>query len=257
MVRLRLLVAYDGGEFRGFAPNPGVRTVAGVLADALERRLGYPVQLTCAGRTDAGVHARGQVVSLDVADEDASTGRLDSLRRGLNGMCGPDVAVLAATPAPADFDARFSALARSYRYTIWNAPEPDVFRRRYAWHVPEPLDAAAMGDAADSLVGEHDFASFCSRSEQVIDGEVRVAPTVRRVLRADWSQPSAALLLFDTEANSFCRQMVRSIVGTLVEVGRGRRPAGDIPRILAARDRAAAGGTAPPHGLCLESVAYR
>lgn len=256
MVRLRLLVAYDGGEFRGFAPNPGVRTVAGVLADALERRLGYPVQLTCAGRTDAGVHARGQVVSLDVADEDASTGRLDSLRSGLNRMCGPEVAVLAATPAPADFDARFSALARSYRYTIWNAPEPDVFRRRYAWHVSGPLDVAAMGDAADWLVGEHDFASFCSRSEQVVNGEVRVAPTARRVLRAGWRRPEPALLLFDIEANSFCRQMVRSIVGTLVEVGRGRRPAGDIPRVLERRDRAAAGGVAPPHGLCLESVTY-
>ena len=256
MARLRLLVAYDGGGFRGFAPNPGVRTVAGVLADALERRLGYPVQLTCAGRTDAGVHARGQVVSLDVADEDASTERLESLRRGVGRMCGPDVAVLAAAPAPADFDARFSALARSYRYTIWNAAEPDVFRRAYAWHVPEPLDPAAMDDAADLLVGEHDFASFCSRSQQVIDGEVRVAPTVRRVRRAGWSRPSPGLLLFDIEANSFCRQMVRSIVGTLVEVGRGRRPAGDIPRVLEARDRAAAGGVAPPHGLCLESVAY-
>jgi len=256
VVRLRLLVAYDGGEFRGFAPNPGVRTVAGVLADALERRLGYPVQLTCAGRTDAGVHARGQVVSLDVAEGDASDERLESLRGGLNRMCGPDVAVLATTPAPADFDARFSALARAYRYTIWNAPEPDVFRRKYAWHVPEPLDVAAMSDAAGCLVGEHDFASFCSRSEQVIDGEVRVAPTVRRVRRAVWSRTEPALRLCDIEANSCCRQMVRSIVGTLVEVGRGRRPADGIRRVLQARDRAAAGGVAPPHGLCLESVTY-
>jgi len=257
VARLRLLVSYDGGEFRGFAANPGVRTVAGVLADALERRLGYRVQLTCAGRTDAGVHARGQVVSLEVADGDASPGRLASLRNGLNRMCGPDVVVLESEAVPSDFDARFSAVARAYRYTIWNAPEPDVFRRSYAWHVPDPLDMAAMSDAATLLVGEHDFASFCSRTEQVVDGEVRVAPTTRRVLRAVWSRPEPALVRFDIEANSFCRQMVRSIAGTLVEVGRGRRAAADIPAILAARDRAAAGQVAPPHGLCLESVAYR
>lgn len=256
MARLRLLVAYDGGPFRGFAANPGVRTVAGVLGEALERRLGYPVQLTCAGRTDAGVHARGQVVSLDVAPEDASDDRIESLRGGLNGMCGPDVAVLEAEVAPEDFDARFSALARTYRYTIWNAPDPDVFRRRYAWHVPGPLDLASMNDAATLLVGEHDFASFCSRNEQVIGDEVRVAPTVRRVLRAAWSRRGAALVLFDIEANSFCRQMVRSIVGTLVEVGKGRRPAGDMDRVLASRDRSAAGAVAPPHGLRLESVSY-
>ncbi len=256
MARLRLLIAYDGGAFRGFAANPGVRTVAGVLAEALERRLGYPVQLTCAGRTDAGVHARGQVVSLEVAAEDAAGDRLESLRSSLSRMCGPDVAVLGAEPAPGDFDARFSALGRAYRYTIWNAPQLDVFRRRYAWHVPDPLDLAAMGEAAGWLIGEHDFASFCSRSEQVVDGEIRVAPTVRRVLRAGWSRPEPALVLFDIEANSFCRQMVRSIVGTLVEVGRGRRPAGDIDRVLQSRDRAAAGDVAPPHGLCLESVTY-
>ncbi len=256
MARLRLRVAYDGGAFRGFAPNPGVRTVSGVLADALERRLGYRVQLTCAGRTDAGVHARGQVVSLEVADGDASSERLESLRNGLNRMCGPDVVIREVEAVPEEFDARFSARARAYRYTIWNALEPDVFRRAYAWHVLDPLDVVAMSDAAQLLVGEHDFASFCSRSEQVIDGEVRAAPTTRRVLHAGWSRPEPALVLFDIEANSFCRQMVRSIVGTLVEVGRGRRSAAGIPGVLAARDRAAAGQVAPPHGLCLESVIY-
>ncbi|MCY3561111.1 MAG: tRNA pseudouridine(38-40) synthase TruA [bacterium] len=256
MARLRLRVAYDGEGFRGFAPNPGVRTVAGALADALERRLGYPVQLTCAGRTDAGVHARGQVVSLEVSDSDAETSRLAALVTSLNRMCGPDVAILAAEPAPADFDARFSALARTYRYTVWNAAEPDVFRRRHSWHVAAPLDAAAMNDAAERLIGEHDFAAFCSRSVQVVDGEPRMVPTTRRVLHARWSNPEPSLLLFDIEANSFCRQMVRSIVGTLVEVGHRRRLAADVERILASRDRAAAGGVAPPHGLCLESVRY-
>lgn len=256
MARLRLRVAYDGEGFRGFAPNPGVRTVAGVLAEALERRLGYPVSLTCAGRTDAGVHARGQVVSLEVSDSDAAANRLAQLAASLNRMCGPDVAILAAEAAPSDFDARFSALARAYRYTVWNAPEADVFRRRHAWHVSDPLDAAAMNAAAKTLVGEHDFASFCSRAVQLVDGEPQVAPTTRRVLHARWSRPEPALLLFDIEANSFCRQMVRSIVGTLVEVGRGRRAASDLERVLASRDRAAAGGVAPPHGLCLESVRY-
>ena len=256
MARLRLLITYDGGEFRGFAPNPGVRTVGGLLADALGRRLGYPVQLTCAGRTDAGVHALGQVVSFDAADEDASPERLGALREGLNRMCAPDVAVLSAERAPDGFDARFSALSRTYRYSIWNSAVPDVFRRRTCWHVPDPLDVPAMTDAATLLVGEHDFASFCSRATQVIDGTERVASTTRRVLDVRWRTPEPPLLLFDIEANSFCRQMVRSIVGTLVEVGRGRRPAADIDRIIAARDRAAAGPVAPPHGLCLRSVSY-
>lgn len=256
MARLRLLITYDGGEFRGFAPNPGVRTVGGLLADALGRRLGYPVQLTCAGRTDAGVHALGQVVSFDAADEDASPEQLEALRDGLNRMCAPGVAVLSAERAPDGFDARFSALSRSYRYSIWNSPVPDVFRRRTAWHVPDSLDVPAMTDAATLLVGEHDFASFCSRVTQVIGGTERVAPTTRRVVDARWSAPEPALLLLDIEANSFCRQMVRSIVGTLVEVGRGRRAVADIDRILAARDRAAAGQVAPPHGLCLQSVSY-
>ena len=256
MARLRLLVAYDGAGFRGFAPNPGVRTVGGVLADALGRRLGYPVRLTCAGRTDAGVHARGQVVSLDVADGDLSPERLEALGSGLNAMCGPDVAVLAIEPASPDFDARFSALSRAYRYTIWNAPEPDVFRRQVSWHVPDPLEIAAMAEASALLVGEHDFAAFCARAAQVVDGEVRVAPTTRRVLCAGWSRPEPDVLLFDIAANSFCRQMVRSIVGTLVDVGRGRRPAIDMDRVLASRDRGAAGPVAPPHGLCLQSVAY-
>ena len=256
MARLRLLLAYDGGGFRGFAPNPGVRTVAGVLAEALQRRLGYPVQLTCAGRTDAGVHAGAQVVSFDVADADASPQRLEELRSGLNRMCGPEMAVLAAEPAAPDFDARFSALSRAYRYTIRNAESPDVFRRHTAWHVPDPLDVDAMATAAALLVGEHDFASFCGRSTQIVEAELRVAPTTRRVLRARWERPEPGLLHFDIAANSFCRQMVRSIVGTLVEVGRSRRSAAEIPLILQSRDRAAAGQVAPPHGLCLQGVTY-
>ncbi len=256
MARLRLLLAYDGGGFRGFAPNADVRTVAGVLGAALQRRLGYPVQLTCAGRTDAGVHAREQVVSLDVADADATPQCLANLRSGLNRMCGPEIAVLAAEPAAPDFDARFSALSRAYRYTIWNASTHDVFRRHTAWHVHHPLDVAAMAAAAALLVGEHDFASFCGRATQIVDGELRVAPTTRRVLNARWEHPEPELLHFDIAAGSFCRQMVRSIVGTLVGVGRGRRSAADIPLILQSRDRAAAGSVAPPHGLCLWAVSY-
>ena len=195
-------------------------------------------------------------MSLDVADEDASPERLEALGSGLNRMCGPDVAVLAIEHVPGDFDARFSALAREYHYMIRNAPEPDVFRRHVSWHVPDPLDVDAMAEASALLVGEHDFASFCTRATRIVDGAPRAAPTTRRVLHARWSSPEPGLLLFDIAANSFCRQMVRSIVGTLAEVGRGRRPAGDIPRILAARDRATAGQVAPPHGLCLQSVAY-
>ena len=220
MARLRLLVAYDGGGFRGFAPNPGVRTVAGVLADALERRLGYPVQLTCAGRTDAGVHARGQVVSLDVADTDAESGCLAGLRAALRGMCGPEIAVLAAERVEPEFDARFSALSRSYRYTVWNAEVPDVFRREVAWHVHEPLDVDAMEAASALLLGEHDFASFCGRATQVVDGQVRVVPTTRRVLAAGFQRPSPRVAAFRHR-----RQLVLPADGALHRrYARGGRP---------------------------------
>ena len=258
--RLKLVVAYLGSPFKGFAAQPGQVTVAGALGAALEKVLRHPVDMTCAGRTDAGVHAWGQVVSLDtVAGAD-----LARLQRALNKMLNPLVSVREVSWAPPGFDARRSALWRRYRYRVECATWPDPREAATTWHVGEPLDLRGMQAAADSLLGEHDFSSFC----HAVRG--RPGPLVRRVLTAEWSsEPAPAVdgppapagaasgrLAFEIKANAFCHQMVRSVVGTLVEVGQGRRRAGDMLAVLEARDRAAAGPMAPPHGLCLEEVGY-
>jgi tRNA pseudouridine38-40 synthase len=243
-----MIVAYDGRGFHGFAPNPGVRTVAGELAEALERGLRHPVELTGAGRTDAGVHARGQVVSFDAVAEGLD---LDRLQRSLNKMLGPEIAVVDAAIAENGFDARHSARSRRYRYTILNTPWPDPFWAGRAWHVERPLDVELLRLGADALIGDHDFASFC----RAPDGDVSVS-LVRRVIDARWDDRGDGLLHFWIEATAFCHQMVRSVVGTLVDVGSGRKRAGDVLGILAARDRQAAGPVAPPDGLCLWSVHY-
>ncbi len=253
LVRVRLLIAYDGTDFHGFADQPGLRTVAGRLIAALERVLGHPVDLVGAGRTDRGVHAWGQVVSFDASRESVQRIGLDGLSRRLNHLCGPDIVVREAAEASAEFSARFSARARRYRYTIVNRPIADPFRRRFAWWIADPLSVRAMQAAADAVVGEHDFSSFCRRPRGQHSVEV---PLVRRVLETDWSQPDEGLLLFEIEATAFCHQMVRSIVGTLVAMGRGDRRAGEMLAILGARDRAVAAQIAPPHGLCLWNVQY-
>ncbi len=247
--RARFLVAYIGTPFHGFAfqrAQPDLPTVAGALAEAAEKVLRHPVQLTCAGRTDAGVHAWGQVVSLDIA----ASADLGRLQRSLNKLLAPSVAVREVAWAPPGFDARRWALSRCYRYSVLMAPWPDPFLAGRVWHVPGELDMRAMQAASDVLLGEHDFTSFC----RAVRG--RPGPAVRRVLRAEWDYCGDDLAVFEIEATSFCHQMVRSIVGMLAEVGSGRRKAGEILSVLAARDRAAAGPVAPPHGLCLWEVKY-
>lgn len=251
--RLRLTVAYDGSGFHGFARNVGVRTVAGVLTEALDRHLGRPVDITCAGRTDRGVHAQGQVITFDApADRVASEGEVEGLVRAVNRMCGPEVAVRDPAVVGDDFDARFSATARRYRYLVWNHPEPDPFSARSAWHVPRPLSLPALRLACDPLIGEHDFSSFCRRPRGA-PGEVSL---VRRVTEAAWSDDGGGRLRFEIEATAFCHQMVRAVVGTLVAVGLGKMTAGDVSGVLAARDRSGAGDLAPPHGLTLWTVRY-
>jgi tRNA pseudouridine38-40 synthase len=249
-VRVRLTVAYDGSDFRGFAVNPDVPTVGGRLTEAIERVLDRPVQLTCAGRTDAGVHAWGQVVSFDAP---ATVDEAD-LARSVTRLCGPAVVVREAALVPGDFDARFSATGRVYRYTILNRAVPDPFRARTSWHVEEPLDLRRLRLACDPLIGEHDFSSFC-RAPKRRAGEPP-ASLVRRVVDARWDDLGDGLLRFEIEANAFCHQMVRSIVGTLVDVGRGRRAPGEMTEIIRAGDRQKAGPMAPPEGLCLYSVRY-
>lgn len=246
-----MLVAYDGSGFHGFAPNVGVRTVLGQLIETVSLVVREPVELVGAGRTDAGVHAWGQVVSGDLpADTD-----LDDLVRRLNKLCGPHISVREASWAPEDFHARFSATWRAYRYHVWNDPAPHPLEARTSWHVGRPLALWAMQAAGDPLVGEHDFASFCRRPKTPA-GEP-AASLVRRVESIRWSRPDdAPMLRFEIRASSFCHQMVRSIVGAMVDVGLGRRTPADITAILRARDRSAAPTVAPPHGLVLWEVGY-
>lgn len=250
-MRLRLTIAYDGSSFRGFAANQGVRTVAATLASAIERVLGHGVVLTCAGRTDAGVHAWGQVVSFDAQGPDVDPA---DLARSLNSLCGPEVVVRAAEVAPQGFDARRCARARSYRYLVLNRPVPDPFLAATSWWVESPLDLVALRQAADPFIGEHDFTSFCRRPKVGVGAEA--VSLVRRVTDASWHDLGEGMLRFDIAAGAFCHQMVRAVVGTLVEVGIGRRQAGEMLAILTARDRARAGQLAPPQGLCLWAVDY-
>jgi tRNA pseudouridine38-40 synthase len=245
-VRLALTVAYLGTGFRGFAAQPGQKTVAGVLVGVLERSLRHTIELTCAGRTDAGVHAWGQVVTFDArADTDPVV-----LQRSVNKALGPAIVVRRAVVVPATFDARRSATGRRYRYTVLNQTTADPFLAATSWHVARPLDRRAMQLACDPLYGEHDFSSFCRRPSNP-GGSL-----VRRVRHADWVDGGDGTIRFDIEASSFCQQMVRALVGTMVEVGLGRRRAGEMTGILRARDRAASGQLAPPHGLCLREVTY-
>lgn len=269
MATYRIDLAYDGSGFHGYAANAGVRTVQGELERALATVLGSKVTTVVAGRTDAGVHAWGQVVSFD-ADESLDTIRVT---RSMNAMLGPEVAVRSVTTAPDGFDARFSAQSRTYRYFADDRPAPNPLNRHTVWHVDAPLDSGAMGEAAAAFVGEHDFASFC----RAVEGKT----TVRRVLSAAWWRDAdglspradlsvaglghppasevdqaAGLLVFEVTANAFCHQMVRSLVAISVEIGRGRVPVSAIPQIFEARDRNAARGAAPPHGLVLWQVEY-
>ncbi len=248
--RVRLVVAYDGSAFRGFAANEGVTTVGGTLTEALTTVLAHPVEITCAGRTDKGVHARAQVVTFD-----ADARRVDPvlLMKSLNAMCGPTIAVTDVAVVPDDFDARFSAVGRRYRYRVVNRTAPDPFRAGFAWHVDDELSWPAMTLACDALIGEHDFSAFCRRPKRRDGTE---ASLVRRVVEAGWRRGPDDELLFEIEASSFCHQMVRAVVGLLVDVGRGRKQAGDVLAIIRSRDRARTGNLAPPQGLTLWNVRY-
>ena len=253
--RARLTVAYDGTSFHGFAENGDVRTVVGVLREAMEKVARRPIEVVGAGRTDAGVHAWGQVISCDLPDDID----LDAFERRVNRMCSPEVVVRSTEWAEApDFSARFSGLWRHYRYDVWNSAEPNPFLAATSWHVLQPLSLPALQLACDPLLGEHDFSSFCRRPKAV-EGE-RQPSMVRKVMIARWSPVPTdfgdGLLRFEIRANAFCHQMVRSIVGTMIDAGVGRIHAGDVRGILLAKDRQAAGQVAPPNGLCLWEVGY-
>lgn len=256
-MRLRLDLAYDGTDFSGWATQPGLRTVQDTLEDALTTVLRIPeARLTVAGRTDAGVHARAQVAHLDV-DPDAvaaTAGRsgdapLWMLVRRLNGILPPDLRVARATEAPDGFDARFSALWRRYAYRVADSPEVvDPLQRRHVLAWPRPLDLEAMNTASKSLVGLNDFAAFCKRREG--------ATTVRTLLELAWCRTDEGFAEGRVIADAFCHHMVRALVGSLVAVGEGRRPATWPAEVMDGRQRHPGVTVMQPHGLTLEEVAY-
>ena len=248
--RLRLDVSYDGTDFSGWAPQPTRRTVAGVLMQTLDLVLGVGTAtgLTVAGRTDAGVHATGQVCHLDLPTPvwREHEGRL--LRR-LARLLPPDVRVRAMTEVPADFDARFSATFRRYEYRVTDAPwgaEPLRRGDTLAW--PKPLDLAALNASAAGLVGEHDFAAYCRRKEN--------ATTLREVTRLDWRRDPDGILVATVQADAFCQNMVRSLVGAMLVAGDGRRPVQWPAGLLTRRERSSEVTVAPAHGLALVAVGY-
>ncbi len=248
--RVRAVLAYDGSKFRGFAENPGVRTVAGEVRAVIERVLQQKVSITCAGRTDKGVHAWGQVISFDVTSPRFNATKL---MRSINSMCNPEIVVRDVAVAEPTFDARHDATKRLYRYRIFTGDVMNPTDRFTHWHVREPLDVDAMRQAAKHLYGTHDFSSFCRRRKPWPDG----TPVTmhRTLLRTDFIV-DGELLLFEIEGSAFCQQMVRAITGTLVEVGLGERAVDSIPDTIAAKERTAAGDLAPPHGLTLWHVTY-
>jgi tRNA pseudouridine38-40 synthase len=252
VVRLRLDLAYDGAPFAGFARQPDQRTVQGELEQALGRLLDQPVDTTCAGRTDRGVHALAQVVHLDVDPAPLRAARgiadLEVLRSRLDHLVGPEIAIWSARRVGPSFDARYSATGRGYRYRLVDAAVADPIHRHDRWLLGEPMDLVAMRRAASHLVGEHDFASFCRRAPG--------RTTRRRLAEIALRRPAAGRIDIRLFGTAFCHQQVRSIVGCLVEVGRGRREPGWLAQVLAARDRSLAARVAPPHGLTLERVTY-
>lgn len=255
MVNVRLLVAYDGSGFRGLAPNAGVRTVVGELQRVIEPLIGAVPEIVMSGRTDAGVHAWGQVLSFEMPEGAVD---LERIQRSVNTRLGPEIVIRELSLVDAAFSARFSATGRRYRYDVVNRAVPDPFRAATAWWVPTPLDVDAMTAACPYLIGEHDFTSFCRKPKPAPDPEGNVvAPSlVRRVTDARWSVLADDVLRFEIEGSAFCHQMVRSIVGFMIAVGTGKRRADQLPTVLAARDRAAAEQPAPPHGLTLWQVDY-
>lgn len=245
MRNIRLILSYDGTDFSGWQYQPDTRTVQGVVEEALGVILAGPVRISGSGRTDAGVHALGQAANFRTA----SGIECRALHRGLNALLSPDVRVLLVDEVPDSFDARRSAILRTYRYFIYTGSVMSPFLGRYAWHIPALLDGNIMNRSGSQLVGTHDFASFaCSRDE--------TTSTVREVVTFQVEETDGGVVQIEIAANAFLRHMVRSIVGTIVQVGRGEMGAEEFNEIIEACDRSRAGMTAPPQGLFLVEVRY-
>jgi tRNA pseudouridine38-40 synthase len=242
--RIKLLLEYSGTHYHGWQVQPHTVTIQGTLEACLAKITNGPVRLHAAGRTDAGVHALGQVAHFDTT----STIALPALQRGLNSLLPEDIVIRQVSDVPADFHARYSARQKTYAYVVHNHPLRSAFRAPYAWHVPQPLDHAAMRTAAQALLGRHDFsalrASSCSARSPV------------RCLSCLGVKRRAERIFIVARADGFLQHMVRNIVGTLVGIGRGKMPPDAMAAILQSRQRQQAGPTAPPHGLFLVRVNY-
>lgn len=244
LYHIRAIVAYDGTDFRGFQWQSTGRTVQGVLEAAVRQVTQAETRVSGSGRTDSGVHARGQVIGFRARWRHP----LSDLHRALNAVLPADIAVMALAEAPESWHPRFSAVCRHYRYTILAQPQRSPLDRRYAYLVSQPLDLAGLQAAAAAVVGEHDFASF-GRPMQPAE------TTVRRIFAATWRQ-EGSWFTFDVAGNAFLRNMVRALVGSMVQVGLSAWPVEQLSAVLASRNRAAAAPPAPACGLCLMQVDY-
>lgn len=243
-MRYKLTIEYDGTDYHGWQVQPNALTLQAVIEEAVLKLTGEKIRVAAAGRTDAGVHACGQVISFVLARAKP----VDVVWRALNALTPRDIAIRTAEIVGDDFDPRRAARRRRYVYRIWNERVPSPFWRRYAWHVPRQLGVDAMQEAAAALIGEHDFTSFRA-------ADCEAENPVRRVDRSDCVR-DGSLIVYTIEATAFLKHMVRNIIGTLVDVGLHDRPSSSIVSILAARDRNRAGATAPATGLCLVEVRY-
>lgn len=248
-----MTVCYEGTNYAGFQSQPGRNTIQDRLQQAIGHLTGERITITSSGRTDAGVHARAQVFNFHTA----SSIPLERWAFALNSRLPPDIRILEARMADPDFHARRWAKRKTYRYTIDNNRTPDVFQRHLQYHHPTPLDVEAMRHALQALIGEHDFTSFCSvKSTQLSHVRTLFEAAIEHKPAGGESSSSRGIIIVHVTGSGFLQHMVRIIVGTLLEVGEGKRSAGDMEAILRARDRLRAGPTAMPHGLMLWEVVY-
>jgi tRNA pseudouridine38-40 synthase len=245
MRNIRLLIEYDGTNYQGWQVQPKGSTIQGTIEEKLALLTGEPVRLIGSGRTDAGAHAFGQVAHFKTQ----SQMDVRSIQRALNSLLPPDILIQKVKEDEEGFHAQKQSKSKVYEYRILNRNLRSVFHRGYAWHIPQKLDLEEVKKAARNLIGEHDFSSFRSTGTPT-----RTA--VRRVIRAEWKRGRGGLIRFEIEANGFLKQMVRAVVGTLVEVGRGKISAEEFRKIIESKDRKKAGPTAPAHGLFLKEVKY-
>ncbi len=243
-MNIKITIEYDGTKYHGWQVQPNGKTIQEVLEEAIEKMLGVRTRVNGSGRTDAGVHALGQVANI------IYTGNLDlwQIQRGINALTPKDIVIKQAEVVPDSFDARRSARSRVYQYRIWNSAWPSVLHRHFSWHVRCPLEISLMQESIQFLEGEHDYASFQGAG-------CDAAHSVRKIYHNSLSQ-QGDLLLYAVEATAYLKHMVRNIVGTMVEIGQRERTPTAFAELLRARDRTKAGPTAPPHGLFLSEVKY-